>query len=105
LVSSNGKIKFNLSDDTIIIDMQDDQFGGIDGRLIIGTNGITGWGLNKTKGTYFPTIGLGFGGIDESGDGTPPYISVQSDLGLTLKGRNIEWKYIESLGEYVLCSE
>ena len=103
LVSSNGKIKFNLSDNNIIIDMADEQFGGIDGRLIIGTNGITGWGLDKTKGTYFPTVGLGFGGIDENGDGTSPYISVMSDLGLTINGRNGEWKYIESLDEYVFC--
>ena len=99
----NGKIKFNLSDDTIIIDMQDEQFGGIDGRLIIGTNGITGWGKDKSKGTYFATLGLGFGGIDENGDKTSPYISSMSDLGMTINGRNGEWKYIESLGEYVFC--
>jgi hypothetical protein len=103
LVSSNGKIKFNLSENAIIIDMVDEQFGGIDGRLIIGNGGITGWGLDKTKGTYFPTVALGFGGIDGNGDGTAPYIAVQSDLGFALSGRLIEWKYIESLGEYVLC--
>jgi hypothetical protein len=111
LVSSNGKIRFNLSEDTIIIDMKDELYG-FDGRLIIGTNGIIGWGKNKITETYTPMIALGFGGIDEENGGLHPYIVGQNpDLGITLNninsinGETIFWEYSEELGKKVLCSK